>query len=436
MNLGFNLYLLFVISWFSHLSARLKFLGTMRFDLILIVLLTIIIVLGNKDENLTSEIKSSKIHKIISLLLVYIVVTLPFVEWPGSVMHSGLENFVKAVVFYYFTIYFVNDERKLRLFVIVFLGCQCFRILEPVYLHITQGYWGSFASMENWEYLERLSGAPDDVVNPNGLAFIALTVIPFLYYLFNVSKFYKIAATLLIPVSIYALVLTGSRSGMVGLFAVLIAIFFKSKNKVFVLLLICIGMSVALSHMGADSKDRFASIFVSGTKSDEGTSDRLIGTKIAFKIALKKPLFGYGIGTSREANANFGTYGDKPTHDLYGEIAIELGFIGLAMFLFLMKEIVLNYNRAKNIMATTTFSSDYLPHLTDAAQAWLVMNIIFSFASFGLSSYEWYLFAGLSSVLYRIVDARNRSVEAEQSMGLGNEYGGPVLNHKMQHQRA
>jgi len=175
MNFGFNIYLVFVISWFTHLAARLPVLGAIRFDLILIVFMTLTIFFGNKDENLTREIKSSKIHKIITLLLVFVVVTLPFVEWPGSVISHGLENFIKAIVFYYFTIFFVTDESKLRLFIIVFLGCQSFRILEPVYLHLTQGYWGSFASMANWEYMDRLSGAPSDVVT-NGYSVSLLLV--------------------------------------------------------------------------------------------------------------------------------------------------------------------------------------------------------------------------------------------------------------------
>ena len=42
--------------------------------------------------------------------------------------------------------------------------------------------------------------------------------------------------------------------------------------------------------------------------------------------------------------------------------------------------------------------------MIDAMQVWLVMNVVFSFASYGLSSYEWYLFGGLSVVLQRIAE--------------------------------
>ena len=37
-------------------------------------------------------------------------------------------------------------------------------------------------------------------------------------------------------------------------------------------------------------------------------------------------------------------------------------------------------------------------------QIWLIMNFLFSFASYGLSSYEWYLFAGFSVVMQRLAE--------------------------------
>ena len=175
-NIGLNLYLLFIVSWFLHLSARLPFLGDMRFDLLLICVLAFL-VLANKAQ---SKAFTTRTDKLLKILILYSIVTIPFVEWPGSVISNGIPEFIKAIVFYYFTIAFVSTERDIKKFVLVFLACQLFRILEPLYLHVTEGYWGSFTSMANWEYLNRLSGAPSDVVNPNGLAFIVCTTLIFL----------------------------------------------------------------------------------------------------------------------------------------------------------------------------------------------------------------------------------------------------------------
>ena len=42
-------------------------------------------------------------ESLIFLLVAYFIVTLPLVQWPGSVAKVGLERFVKALVFFYFT---------------------------------------------------------------------------------------------------------------------------------------------------------------------------------------------------------------------------------------------------------------------------------------------------------------------------------------------
>src|SRR5688500_18629484 len=100
---GLNLYLLFVISWFLHLPARLEVLGALRFDLVLVCILTAFALTRGK---LTSS-TTSEADRVLRVLVVYSVLTIPFVYWPGSVIKSGLPNFFKAVVFFYFTIAFV-----------------------------------------------------------------------------------------------------------------------------------------------------------------------------------------------------------------------------------------------------------------------------------------------------------------------------------------
>lgn len=131
--------------------------------------------------------EKNETNKYLTILIIYAILTIPFVQWPGSVIKYGIEGFIKAVVFYYFTVTFVNSEKKLKLLVFVFIACQTFRIVKPLYLHVAEGYWGSAASMAGWERLDRLSGAPHDIVNPNGLAFIIVSVIPFYYFLTQVS---------------------------------------------------------------------------------------------------------------------------------------------------------------------------------------------------------------------------------------------------------
>jgi O-antigen ligase len=153
------------------------------------------------------------------------------------------------------------------------------------------------------------------------------------------------------------------------------------------------------------------SLFGAGEKNLASAEGRVAGVEDNFRIALRKPLFGHGLGTSREANANFGA-GDMPAHNLYAEVAQELGLVGLILFLLFLKSIISRLAECKRAFNRAT-SSPFRARLLDTMQVLLIMNLVFSFASYGLSSYEWYLLGGLSVVMQRLATAVGGSGAAQ-----------------------
>jgi putative inorganic carbon (HCO3(-)) transporter len=400
-----NLYLVFVISWFLHLGTRIPILGLIRFDLLLVCILGWLAI-SRTGHNLSEKTNADKILRI---MVVYAVLTIPFVEWPGSVFRTGIPNFIKGIVFYYFTIAFVRTEKELKRFIFVFVCCQLFRILEPLYLHITEDYWGSFASMADWEFMYRLSGAPSDTVNPNGLAFIICAVLPFLYLASGLSWSGQLACLFFTPACLYTLTLTGSRSGMLGLLVIYVGILVKSKRRSLWLasgvLLILAGFPL----LSAEMQDRYLSVVGMGEKNAATAEGRWSGVENNLTVALRKPIFGHGLGTSREANANFGGE-DKPAHNLYAETAQELGFVGLALLIAFLTAIFRAFGNCKHAYKGREVSV-FSRRVVDALQILLIMNVVFSFASYGLSSYEWYLLGGFAVVMERLASgSQNDSV--------------------------
>jgi putative inorganic carbon (HCO3(-)) transporter len=409
-NPGLYLYLLFMTSWFLHLPARLSFLGAIRFDLLLVCLLTAIaFAKPGRRAGPPGEADMA-----LRVIIAYAILTIPLVYWPGSVIKLGLPNFVKAVVFFYFTIVFVRTEADLRKLVFVFVSLQIVRVLEPLYLNVTQGYWGSRASMANWESLERLSGAPSDVINSNGLAFLVCTILPFLYFMAGRSFKARFAALLVAILCVYALALTGSRSGIIGLAVVMLGIVAKSRSPASFFMLGVFGLAaggVGFMFLNPDLQDRYLSIVGLGEKNLGTFEDRMEGMTTQLEVLMHRPIFGHGLGTSAEANANFtleGPYAgrDMPAHNLYLEIGQELGVIGIIIFLFFIKAIFSGFAQSRRACMHHRVTGEYLPKLIDAMQVWLWMNLVFSFASYGLSSYEWYLFGGLSVVLQRLAGVK------------------------------
>ncbi|TXG78442.1 MAG: hypothetical protein E6R14_12660 [Thermomicrobiales bacterium] len=406
MKLGFNLYLLFVVSWFLHLGARFPVLGAIRFDLLLVAVIGLILIFNRSGAN---PVKTGT-EKYLKLLIVFCILTIPLVEWPGSVLSRGLEALAKASVFYFFTVAFVDSEQRIKKLVLTFVALQVFRVVEPLYLHVTEGYWGSVASMADWEYLERLSGAPHDVVNPNGLAFVICTALPFLYFLAPLSRAHRLAFVMFSPLCIYALVLTGSRTGMLGLAVIAVGFVAKARHKVLGAVGVVLAVLVGFSMLGSDLQDRYLSMFVKGTKNEATAEGRIEGVIGSFEVAMRRPLFGHGLGTSQEANWNFAGE-DKPAHNLYAEAAQEIGFIGLAILLLLIKSIFVAFHDCRKAYSQGRGKAS-LKCMVDAMQIWLVLNVVFSFASYGLTSYEWYLLGGFSVALRRLAA---RISEAEVS---------------------
>jgi len=167
--------------------------------------------------------------------------------------------------------------------------------------------------------------------------------------------------------------------------------------------------ATAFPLLSVDMQDRYLSIIGQGEKNAETAEGRLTGVVANFVVALHKPIFGHGLGTSREANANYTENDDQPAHNLYAEIAQELGFVGLAIYLMFLKSIYVGFNNCKHADDQQNVSV-FLRRMVDCMQVLLIMNFLFSFASYGLSSYEWYFLGGISVVLQRLaMEAENRA---------------------------
>lgn len=399
---SFYTYLFLIVSWFLQLPSRLPFLGVIRFDFLLIIVL--IVAAFNKNMGATRIISDENIiGKRLRTLIIYIIVVTPFVEWPGSAIFYGFPMFIKVVVFYYFTVNFVTTERRLKVFIFVFLGCQILRVIEPVFLHLTTGYWGSFADMGGGEHLDRLSGAPYDVINPNGLAYVVLSVLPFMFCLVIQSAKGKLLFAGVVPVLLYALVLTGSRSGIIGCLIVVLGTGLKNiKRGLIYLSIFLVFAAIGFPFLQGSLQDRYLSIISSDTKNAATAINRMKGISNEIKVALRRPFIGHGLGTSPEVNYHF-TGIHIRSHNLYIEITEELGFFGLGIFLLFIWSIVRSFEC--KVEKTSNFDGKrdkYLLGLKESLQLWLLMNLIFSIASYGLTSYEWYLFAGVSVILQRL----------------------------------
>jgi len=393
---AFTLYMIYMVSFFLHIPARLPILGLIRIDLLLVL-----IIFFQVSKIKVSAPAGSKAATYIKALFVCAIIALPFASWPGTVLSKGLPNLIKASIFFYFTYKLVLNEQRLKTMVTVFIVVNTIRVLEPLFLHFAFGYWGSQTSF-GWDEVDRLAGAPSDVVNSNGLAFVIATLLPFYHYLLGGSKrfFHKIIYWGMLPVFLLTMQLTLSRTGILAVILIYTVIFFKSRRKFILLTIGTIGLIGFLASLNDVQRDRYLSIYSSDAKSSASSQGRVTGLERDLGVALQKPIFGHGLGTSLEANWNLGGNA-QPAHNLWVETFEELGIVGLIIFMLYAKEIFKGFNLTNRVMNGADLSY-FFKSCQPAMQTWLAMNFLFSFASYGLTSYEWYLFGGFSLAMSRI----------------------------------
>jgi O-antigen ligase len=210
------------------------------------------------------------------------------------------------------------------------------------------------------------------------------------------------------------LVLTASRTGFLALGIVILNIVLRSRKKFLLIIIITLFSIIGFSSLSDLQKDRYLSIYRHDVRGGKTAQGRIDGDIQDFEVAMRKPIVGHGLGTSAEANAH-ATGNWQISHFLYTEILQELGFIGLIIFLFFIKSIISNFRKATKQVRENIRNNIYLLNMSRAMLVWFWMNLLYSFASYGLSSYEWYLFGGLSVVIYNLSNAKATDASLHQS---------------------
>ncbi|MGQ7274714.1 O-antigen ligase family protein [Marinobacter sp. V034] len=408
----FWLYMYFLVDFFFHLSARVHVYAMLRPTLLLVLLISVGLYL---QRDRLKDRGQDPIFKSMFAILIYIAVTLILVEYPGSVVRNNLPEFVKAIVFLFFTALILDSEKRLKIFLFVFIGCQVFRVLEPLFLHITEGYWGDRTYLGDGDFAGRLAGAPSDVINPNGLGFVIATAIPFLHYLlFGRGKIASIIYLGLMPALLYALILTMSRGAFLALLVVAWMVF-KTSSRKWLLLLIAVALVFgSWSVMTPIQKDRYLSLVSSDAKGAKTTDGRIDLIIHEFELGLERPLVGHGLGTTPESK--YHSWGRRQaSHNMYGELIIELGLIG---FVFFLRFIIAIYRRFRENQKRLLLLGDANPFLANLNKALLAvfwMYVVYSLNYYGLSQYYWYLLGGVTIAFGRVMDKLGRNTDSLQA---------------------
>ncbi len=264
-------------------------------------------------------------------LLLWAVATLPFSYWPsGSVGVLG-NLYLKSVAVFVLLAGVVDSVKRLRLLTVVLVSCAAIIAVTAIRHFLT----GTL-----------MDGAPDRIAgygtsgmagNPNDLALLLNIIIPLNAALIAVSRGWgvRVLASLVLLVSIAGVIVTFSRAGFITL-AVIGALglwqLVRRGAVGWLAALVVAGVLLGALAPGHYA-DRLSTVWNMDADTTGSAQDRWRDTVVAASFAVQHPLLGAGIGMDFLAlNQERGAVW-LSVHNAYLNYAVDLGLVGLSLFL-------------------------------------------------------------------------------------------------------
>lgn len=305
-------------------------LGEYHIERVYMICFMSIVFLSKKKFFITDKINAS-VFLFSSLLLVSGVFSL---SWDAS--WKVIADYLKYVVFYLMVILCVRDSKDFRYIILVFI--------LVMFLYVGKSVWEFFV---NGRYMYRMGiarmvGIDVTYGHPNSFAASICYSLPLTWAMIR-SQFESVWLRRFLwtygCLAFLAIVMTGSRSGMVTSLLFLLIILLGTSRKFAAILLISIAITLSWQVMPDYLQTRFLSTFVDdvGPESARASAEgRMIGFNQGISLFIDNPILGVGPGNyplSWDIRMN--------AHNIYGQLLGELGLLGLVSFGFLLILIII-----------------------------------------------------------------------------------------------
>ena len=417
----------FVVFWYLQGGYRIPALGQIRFELLVGSLLCLYACFSNlnRHRRADSGLGDAEVVRWSVALLALMVVWVILSVSPEFSFDVFVDRALKMAMIGFMIASFVTSPRLLAWFIGTYLLAFGKMTQEGVLGYVT----GAMV----WENqgIPRLHATTPMYAHPNSLAGTQLGTIPFLIGLLPLAP--KWLRILLIGQAVAVLgivVVCGSRTAYVAFLGWLAFRVASSKHRMKTLVVGAILLTVIASILPLEYHERFNSIFTGHEAEGSSTEARLEILRDAWQVFLTHP-FGVGVGAFPIVRMQmFGRTQD--THNLYLEVATNLGVPGIIVFAaFLLSifralrrirdrtgELLLRLQHAEG--ASTHDSSEVakvrnglnlVRVVCVALTSFLVIRLYLGF--FGMDLYEvyWWFSAGLTVAMARIVSSAEPIVD-------------------------
>jgi O-antigen ligase len=308
---------------YLQVGYRIPALGAIRFELLLGAVLGVfaVAVLSQRSRFATPPV----LWWTIALILIALVMV-PASVAPAYSWDIFIDRVMKFAMMTVFIVAFASSPRALTWFIAIFM----LAFLRMAYEGVVSLRDGSLI-WENQGVL-RLHGATPIYSHPNSFGGTQLGVLAFCFYFFLATRNRWLHLLLIVQAgaSLVIVIYTGSRTTYIGLAGFVVYLVLAARAR-FKALLILTALVVIIAPLVPEQYiERAESIATQQDKEGASISLRKEIWRDAWTIFTEHPL-GVGVGAFPIArHARFGR--EQDTHNLYLEVATNLGVFGLFIF--------------------------------------------------------------------------------------------------------
>jgi O-antigen ligase len=320
-------------------------LGYFRIELIYMLFFMVTVFLSPDKRMLFSPLNG-----VILLFSVILIASGLFsMSWIGA--WKTIDDYLKYVIFYFMVILTIRDEKDFYFIVHSFIAVML--------LYVGKSAWEFFFHGRNVYRMgiSRMVGIDITYGDPNSFAASICYSLPLCWALIQnepANLWVKRCLYAYGALALLAIIMTGSRSGMVTALFFFFIILVSSSRKFVSMIVLAIILVFSWQFMPEDLQTRFLSTFyedVGPLNAQQSAQGRMVGFQHGLKLFAENPLLGAGPGLfpmtwSSGMNA----------HNLFGQLLGEIGALGALVFIAMVYLLIFH-----NLAIARKFKSLYRP---------------------------------------------------------------------------
>lgn len=348
---------------------------------------------------------SNRLNLGVALFTLSFCLSTAFSQYVGF-SNLGVQDWLKLLVFYFLVITSVNRPQDLKLLIIAFV------VIAGIYeLHSLREFFNGrrVYRMGTW----RMVAVTRTLSDPNSFAATTNTFIPMLLplTLFAKQRWQKLALLGLLALFLLTIFLTGSRSGLIALIALVVGVILCTKHRWKILPVIILLPILLWGFLPEDLQQRYRTIIdpSSGPANAKQSADsRVEFFWAATKIWNREPIFGVGPNAFKTASGI-----GKAPHSLYAQTISDFGTLGVIALGILLLCFATNFFQARNTFKPVSDDQWARFHyfVVIASTVGILQLLVLGFAGHNLLRFTWIWYAAFAAAGMKFLQERRNDLD-------------------------